>query len=119
MLLKIKFSAIILLAVLLSSCNTANIGMIGTRNIDYSATYEKGEYVEYQATSAFIGMYYPIIPISLDDDYPMEVFDQALKKGGYDFMTNVTVERTGFYYFFYMGNKYIIKGTGWRRKIDK
>jgi hypothetical protein len=89
------------------------MGMIGTRNIDYSATYEKGNMTQAEGEVAL----FLIIPFKLDDLYAMEIIDQALEKGGYDFMTDVTVTSFVFPTYIYNSFSYEIKGTGWR-KVD-
>ncbi len=99
----------------LTGCSTVKIGMIGTRNIDYSATYEKKSATSIEkSVSLFI-----IIPIKMDDLTPIELIDRAIEKEGYEFLTDVTVEETVIPLFVYTYAGYKIKGTGWKKSGDK
>lgn len=95
----------------LTSCTQSiKFGMVGTRNIDYSSTYEKGDLT--QAKNEV--MILLIIPLKTDMLHPMEVIDVALEKGGYDFLTDVEISQTVI--FTYIINYFAVevKGTGWR-----
>jgi hypothetical protein len=107
-----KIGIILLIVLFVSSCTSiSQMHLAGTRNIDYSATYEK---VAVTQASGEVTLFF-VIPLVMDDLYPMEIIDKALEKGGYDFMTDIRIKR--FFVFTYILNyaSFEVKGYGWRR----
>lgn len=99
-------------ALLVSGCATGKLGMVGTRNIDYSATYEKGGPTEAKNTVAF----FVIFPVAWDELHAMEVIDLALAEGGYDFLTDVEISVKSLPLWpIYVSTTLSVKGTGWRK----
>lgn len=95
----------------LTSCtHSIKFGMIGTRNIDYSSTYEKGD-ITLANNEVMILL---IIPIMKDMLHPMEVIDVALEKGGYDFLTDAEISQTVFFTYIINYIAVEVKGTGWK-----
>ena len=110
---KILLMVLSMITLLLSGCSTvAKMGMISSRNIDYSASYMKGSVVESKAELMML----LFIPVKMDDTYFYEVLDKALEKEGYDFMTDVTIEKTLVYTVVFDYMSYSIRGTGWKKK---
>ncbi|MBK9576131.1 MAG: hypothetical protein IPK50_23395 [Fibrobacterota bacterium] len=99
-------------SMLLASCATSSqVGMVSTRNIDYSATYTKGKATSHTANVTLI----LVIPVAIDDFNQVEVIDMAMKQEGYDFLTDVTVTLTQINAFVYMNNSLKVEGTGWKK----
>jgi hypothetical protein len=96
---------------LVSCVASSTIGTISTRNIDYSATYTKGGPAE---ASANISLFL-FIPVSIQDMNPVEVVDMAMKKEGYDFLTNVKVSQTNITAIIYNSVTLKVEGTGWKK----
>lgn len=91
--------------------NTAKFGMVGTRNVDYSATYSKSETTEAQGEVEFI----LLIPKTVEIMHPIEQIDQALAKGGYEFMTNAEITQSLLFTIIYNHAVLKVKGTGWKK----
>ncbi len=111
-----KKSIIILILVssilLIAGCTrTAKFGIIGTRNIDYSASYERSDLT--QVKNEFV--WFLIFPISTDILHPMEVIDLALEKGGYEFLTDAEIKDTRISLLFGLYLAMEVRGTGWKK----
>lgn len=97
------------------SCSTAKIGMVGTRNVDYSATYVKGNQVTDKAQILLI----LIIPVKFDDFNMIEIIDNVMAKEGYDFMTDVEITSITFPFGLITYSRIEISGIGWKRQDGK
>ena len=106
-----KILIVLIVATFFASCTTSvKMGTIGTRNIDYSATYsKKGKGVHVARFQMFI-----IFPVQIDDFDRTEIIDMALKKEGFDFLTDTTVELTQYFIpYIYMYQSFQVSGSGW------
>lgn len=97
------------------NCSTARMGLVGTRNIDYSATYIKGN----QVTDDSKLILFLVIPVKCDDFNMVEIIDKVMAKEGYDFMTNVEISSMIVPLVFITYSKVEITGTGWKRQDGK
>jgi hypothetical protein len=103
---------VFLLSAFLSACSTSSrVGMLSTRNIDYSATYVKGNSTSYSAHVTLI----LFVPIEFDDLNDVEVVDMALKKEGYEFLTNATITHKGIFTLLFNSATFTVEGTGWKK----
>jgi hypothetical protein len=94
----------------LASCS-ANVGMMSTRNIDYSATYVKSGKAYHKASFAMVFVF----PVAFDDMNLVEVVDQALMSQGYELMTGIELKGLVVpipYIFTYASVE--VSGTGWK-----
>jgi hypothetical protein len=87
------------------------MGTISTRNIDYSANFVKGNETTQSSTVAF----FLCIPVMMQDLNMVEIVDMAMKKEGYDFMTNVTISTSSVTAIVYNSVTYKVQGTGWKK----
>lgn len=94
----------------ISCVSTSHMGLVSTRNIDYSANYSIGGETMHSATVMFI----LLVPVMVQDANMVEIIDVAMKKEGYDFMTDVTVSQSFIFTYVFNSFTYKVTGTGWR-----
>lgn len=110
----IILSTLIMFLLFVSSCATSsvNLGTIGTRNIDYSATYQRGGETSEKRSLAVVF----VIPVVVQDISIMDIIDSALEQGGYEFMTETTFSHViGFFPYLFQYEKYEVRGIGWKK----
>jgi hypothetical protein len=87
------------------------MGVLGTRNIDMSATYSKGNPVMSSANVVII----VAVPVVLDDYSIYELLDKALEKEGYEFATDVEIKTSVFFTYLVDWIGYEVHATGWKK----
>jgi hypothetical protein len=96
---------------LVSCVSTAHLGAISTRNIDYSAYYMKSNLTQQSATVAMVFC----IPVMMEDVNMVEIIDLAMKREGYDFLTDVKISNTTVITYIFNCVNYTVLGTGWKK----
>ena len=109
------FSIVLLFAasmLTLSSCAPlAELTIVSNRNIEVGAKYvSKGAF---KGSSKFAMVLF--IPLTFKGTDPEYALDDALAKGGGDFMTNVVIEQSSRSYVFYTESGWTCTGEVWAR----
>lgn len=108
-----KFLLLSIICVICSSFSCtykATLGTISTRNIDYSARYEKDGEAFHKANLLIVLS----IPVYIQDQYMVEIIDMAMIESGYEFMTDVKVKATIIPAFLVNYFSVEIEGIGWK-----